>query len=97
MKNETEMTQTATAPDYLELCAAVEHGLANFLGTDDDIDTDVIDLVANRIIEHWDCRGTYMFEQFVESTSTYVQADLSEDELETYVECIIDQIDIYEV
>ena len=96
MKNKTTMTQTAT-PDYLELCAAIEHGLANFLGTEDEIDTDVIDLIANRLIEHWDTRGTYTFEQFVESTSTYVQADLSEEELETYVECIIDQIDIYEV
>ena len=90
------MTQTET-PDYLELCAAVEHGLANFLNTEEEIDTDVIDLVTNRLIEHWDCRGTCMFEQFVESTSTYVQTDFSEDELETYVECILDQIDIYEV
>ena len=70
--------------NYTELCAAVECALANFTG-EDDIDADIVDLVAGRIHEHWDIRGSFSFDSIVESTSTYVQCDLSEEELADYL------------
>jgi hypothetical protein len=91
------MTTQTTTVDYTELCNAVEHAIANFTCSDDPIDGDVVDLVAQRIYEHWDCRGSYTFDTFVESTSTYVQCDLSEEELETYTDEILSQLEAYEL
>ncbi len=86
-------TQTATL-NYTELCNAVEHALANYTG-EDDIDGDIVELVANRIHEHWDKRGSYTFDEILESTSTYVQCDLSEEELADYAGELEEQLEAY--
>jgi hypothetical protein len=87
-------TQTETV-NYTELCNAVEHALANFTGSDEPIDGDIVDLVAMRIHEHWDKRGSYSFDQILESTSTYVQCDLSHEELADYAGELEEQLEAY--
>jgi hypothetical protein len=90
------MNETPMAVDYDVLYDAVEHALANFLCTDD-IDKTMIELVADRITEHWDRRDSDFFEDVLASTSTYVCADLDEVELNDYVGEMITQLEDYEV
>jgi hypothetical protein len=73
---------------------AVEHALANFLCTED-IDETMVELVADRIIEHWDRRDSDFFEDILASTSTYVLCDLDEVELNDYVGELDTQLDEY--
>ena len=89
MKNET-----TTPVDYVTLYRAVDHALANFLGTDD-VDEGIVELVAHRIAEHWDNRDSGYFEDILASTSTYVQCDLDELELADYVGELETQLDDY--
>jgi hypothetical protein len=83
-----------TTLDYSTLFDAVEHALANFTG-EDNTDEDIVNLVAGRIHEHWDIRGSYSFDQILESTSTYVQCDLSEEELADYASELENQLEEY--
>ena len=86
---------------YETLCSAVEHSLGNFLGTDD-FDQEIIELVAMRIDEHLQkmldnpVLNGY-FDDVLASTSTFVQADMSEDELDSYVAELVDQLEEYGV
>ena len=87
--------------DYRTLCSAVEHALANFYGSDD-FDQDIIELVAMRIDEHVSKMGDNpvlngYFDDILASTSTFVQADMSEDELNSYVTELVDQLEEYGV
>ncbi len=83
------------------ICAATEHALANFYGSDD-FDQDIIELVAMRIDEHLPkmvdnpVLNGY-FDDVLASTSTFVQADMSEDELDSYVAELVDQLEEYGV
>ena len=86
------MTETL---DFNNLCLAVEHALANFTGSDEPVDGDIVDLVANRICEHWDNRYSSSFIDILESTSTYVQCDLSELELNDYAGELETQLEEY--
>ena len=82
--------------NYETLYDAVEHALANFLCTED-LDQNVIELVANRIAEHWDERYSASFDNILESTSTYVMTDLDECELVDYVGELDTQLGDYEL
>jgi hypothetical protein len=83
-----------TTFDYSTLFDAVEHALANITG-EDTVDEDIVNLVAGRIHEHWNKRGSYSFDQIIESTSTYVACDLSEEELAAYLGEIENQLEDY--
>jgi hypothetical protein len=83
------------------ICAATEHALANFYGSDD-FDQDIVELVAMRIDEHVSKMGDNpvlngYFDDILASTSTFVQADMSEDELNSYVTELVDQLEEYGV
>lgn len=77
---------------YLEVA---ENTLANYLGTDD-LDEAMIELVADccrqavAVLPNW----TY-FNDLLEKSSTYVQADLDELELADYVGELEDQLGDY--
>ena len=76
---------------------AAEHALANFLGTDD-LDQDVIELVG-------DCMSQAVaalpnatnFENLLEKASTYVRADMSEDELYRWVAELENRLEDYDL
>jgi hypothetical protein len=92
---------TTTLTEYQTLCSAVEHALANFLGTDD-FDTDIVDLVAMRIDEHLQkitesAAWAGYFDDILASTSTFVQADMDEDTLNDYVGELVEQLEEYGV
>ncbi len=89
MKMNTEL-------NYETLYDAVEHALANFLCTED-VNREVVELVADRIAEHWDSRYNASFDTILESTSTYVQCDLDEVELNDYVGELETQLGDYEL
>ena len=80
--------------DFEMLVEAVETALTYFLRTDD-FDREVAELVAQRIAEHLD--DSKNLETFIESTSTFVQVDMSEDDLADYTDEIISQLEIYRI
>ena len=79
--------------NYETLTEAVEHALANFLGTDN-LDETVIELVSQRVAEHIDSPN---LESFIESSSSYVQVDMDELTLNDYVGEMITQLEDYGV
>ena len=71
--------------NYTTYYNAAEHSLANFLGTDD-IDQDVINLVANCCVQAVEALPNWSyFNNLLEKSSTYVQCDLNELEMADYV------------
>ena len=76
------MNQVSTYSTYYD---SAEHALANFLGTDD-LDQDMINLVADccqqavEVLPDWD-----YFNDLLEKSSTYVQADMDELQMADYV------------
>jgi hypothetical protein len=80
--------------DYGVLYDAVEHALANFLCTDD-LDENMIELVAHRLGEHIENIESPYFDDILASTSTYVQADLDEVELNDYIGELSTQLEDY--
>ncbi len=81
--------------DYDTLLEAVEHALANFLGTDD-LDQNVIELVSGctyqalNALPDW----TY-FGNLLEKASTYVRVDMDELEMQDFVGEIEEQLEDY--
>jgi hypothetical protein len=87
--------------DFKLICSATEHALANFYGSDD-FDQDIIELVAMRIDEHVSKMEDNpvlngYFDDVLASTSTFVQADMDEEELNSYVAELVDQLEEYGV
>ena len=76
---------------------AAEHALANFLGTDD-LDQDMIEMVGDccyqAVAALPNC--TY-FQNLLEKSSSYVQADMDEDTLNDYVAELEEQLEAYEL
>ena len=71
--------------NYTTYYDATEHALANFLGTDD-IDQTIINLVADCCVQAVDALPYWSyFNSLLEKSSTYVQTDLNELEMQDYV------------
>lgn len=74
---------------------AAEHALANFLGTDD-LDQDIVNLVADccqqavEVLPDWD-----YFNDLLEKSSTYVQADMDDLQMADYVGELETQLGAY--
>jgi hypothetical protein len=87
-----EMNQVSTYSTYYD---SAEHALANFLGTDD-LDQDTINLVADccqqavEVLPDWD-----YFNDLLEKSSTYVQADMDEDTMQEYTAELETQLEEY--
>jgi hypothetical protein len=81
--------------DYTKYFFAAEDALANFLG-DDDIDQDMINLVANCCVDAVAAMpDESYFESLLEKSSTYVYADMSVWELQNYVNELETQLVTY--
>ena len=81
--------------NYTTYYNAAEHSLANFLGTDD-IDQDVINLVANCCVQAVEALPNWSyFNSLLEKSSSYVQTDLNELELADYVGELETQLEDY--
>lgn len=76
---------------------AAEHALANFLGSDE-IDQDTVELVGDCCYEAVQQlpNRTY-FTNLLEKASTYVRADMGEDELDDFVNELELQLEAYEI
>lgn len=88
------MTET-----YMNVCSAVEHALANFTG-EEEPNQDTVDLVSQRVldaVEAYKERRFGYYRDLLESATTFIQSDLSHDELEAWVEEIDDKLGDYEV
>jgi hypothetical protein len=76
---------------------AVDEAIANFVGHDE-YDEETVDVVHDQI--HFKVKQ-YLDEKisygdlllFIEATTTYVQVDLSEDELDQYVAGMVDSLE----
>jgi DNA-binding SARP family transcriptional activator len=91
------MENRSTMTDLTELFAAVEHAIANFTG-EDDIDTDVVELVAGLVkeaVEEADAGRLSYARNLVEKASTYVQTDLDELEMNDWVGEVDTQLEEY--
>jgi len=91
-----EENQTAMI-DLEALYEAVEQALANFTGGDE-IDEDVIELVADlsrQAVEAARDEQWGYFNDLLEKSSMYVQADLDELELQDYVGELEQQLEEY--
>jgi hypothetical protein len=93
--------RTMTALQDTVVYQAVEHALANFLGTDD-LDETVVELVADRVriqVEKMAEDPTWVgyFDDVLAGTSTYVQTDLDEVELNDYLCELVTQLEAYGV
>jgi hypothetical protein len=84
-------------PDLSNLREAVDEAIANFVGHDE-YDEETVDVVHDQIyfnvkqyLEKKISYGNFLL--FIEGTSTYVQADLSEDELDQYVAGMVDSLE----
>jgi hypothetical protein len=81
--------------NYETLLQAVEHALANYLGTDD-LNEATIELVADcarqavAALPNW----TY-FQNLLEKASTYVQVDMDEDEMQDFTGELETQLEDY--
>jgi hypothetical protein len=73
--------------NYSTYYAAAELALANFLDADvDDVDQDMINLVANCCVQAIEVLPNWSyFNDLLEKSSTYVQCDLNEVEMSEYV------------
>ena len=81
--------------NYTTFYEAAEHALANYLGTDD-IDQDIINLVANCCVQAVDALPNWSyFENLLEKSSTYVLTDMDELELQDYVGELAQQLEEY--
>jgi hypothetical protein len=84
-------------PGLSNLREAVDEAIANFVGNDE-YDEETVDVVHDQI--HFNVKQ-YLDEKisygdlllFIEATTTYVQADLSEDELDQYVAGMVDSLE----
>ena len=74
---------------------AAQEALANYLGTDD-LDQDMINLVANCCVDAIAALPNELyFEALLEKSSTYVQCDLNESEMQDYVDELETQLVTY--
>lgn len=73
------------------LTEAVKTAMFNFLGHAN-WSKEQVDLVADRVREALDLEGIYR-EMLIESASTYIQADLSLEELDIWVEEMVTQLE----
>jgi hypothetical protein len=81
--------------NYTTYYNATEHALANFLGTDD-IDQDIINLVADCCVQAVEALPNWSyFNDLLEKSSTYVQTDLNELEMQDYVGELETQLEEY--
>jgi hypothetical protein len=81
--------------NYPKYFFAAEDALANFLG-DDDINQDMINLVANCCVDAVAALpNESYFESLLEKSSTYVQTDLNESEMQNYVDELETQLVTY--
>jgi hypothetical protein len=90
------MTTTFTET-YTEVCNAVEHALATFTG-EEEPNQDTVDLVSQRVmsaVEAYSERRFGYYRDLLESATTYIRADMSEDELNEWVEEIDDKLGDY--
>jgi hypothetical protein len=84
-------------PDLSNLREAVDEAIANFVGHDE-YDEETVDVVQDQIYfnvkQYLDEKISYGdLLLFIEATTTYVQADLSEDELDQYVAGMVDSLE----
>lgn len=104
MENNTTMTLQDRMNDFGfeivpdgqdDLILAVEHALANFLGTDD-LDQSQIELVSDccraaiAALPNW----TY-FGNLLEKASTYIEVDMDEETMEEFVGELQEQLEEY--
>ena len=83
--------------DYTKYYYAAEDALANFLGTDD-IDQDMINLVANCCVEAIAALpNESYFESLLEKSSSYVYGGMSLLELQSYVDELETQLVTYDL
>jgi hypothetical protein len=92
---------TMTALQDSAVYEAVEHALANFLGTDD-LDEAMVELVAFRIDNFVkksakDLTLCARFDDMLAGTSTYVQTDLDELAMNDYIGELVEQLENYDV
>jgi hypothetical protein len=81
--------------DFTKYFLAAEDALTNFLG-DDDINQDMINLVANCCVDAVAALpNESYFESLLEKSSTYVQTDLNESEMQNYVDELETQLVTY--
>jgi len=81
--------------NYNDYFNAAEDALANFLG-DDGINQDMINLVANCCVDAVAALpDESYFESLLEKSSTYVQTDLNELEMQNYVDELETQLVTY--
>jgi len=81
--------------NYNDYYDAAQEALANYLGTDDP-DQDMINLVANCCVDAIAALpNESYFESLLEKSSTYVQTDLNELEMQSYVDELETQLVTY--
>jgi len=81
--------------NYNDYYNAAEAALANYLGTDD-INQDMINLVANCCVDAVAALpNESYFESLLEKSSSYVQTDLNELEMQSYVDELETQLVTY--
>jgi len=81
--------------NYNDYYNAAEAALANYLGTDD-INQDMINLVANCCVDAVAALpDESYFESLLEKSSSYVQTDLNELEMQSYVDELETQLVTY--
>ena len=83
--------------DWETYLQATEHAIANFAG-DDDIDPDVVELVAGmgkQAVEQANIHNFTYARALIEGASTYVQTDLDELELNDWVSEMDNQFEEY--
>jgi len=81
--------------NYNDYYDAAQEALANYLGTDD-LDQDMINLVANCCVDAIAALpNEAYFECLLEKSSSYVQADLNESEMQNYVDELETQLVTY--
>ena len=89
------MTYNTYMENYNDYYDAAQDALANYLGTDD-LDQDMINLVANCCVDAVAALpNESYFESLLEKSSTYVQTDLNESEMQNYVDELETQLVTY--
>ncbi len=96
------MMNETTTLNHENVWNACDEAIANFLGHDE-YSFDIVEVVADRVYEGLqklsETNGYFSdvdFEILVESSSTFVQADLSSDELESWTAEVIDKLEAWD-
>ena len=89
------MNETQSMENYNDYYNAAQEALANYLGIDDP-DQDMINLVANCCVDAIAALpNESYFESLLEKSSTYVQCDLNESEMQNYIDELETQLVTY--